>query len=136
LARQEAEERGDIIFATFGMANEGLDIKHLNTVILATNKKDVLQSIGRIMRTILKSGDVRPLIIDVADNLPAINKWLDIRKIMYSKCKYEVDNYYLRDDKFCTYSQYNGSTKSNLRSTESNLRSTESNLRSKDFLYR
>ena len=119
LARQEAEERGDIIFATFGMANEGLDIKHLNTVILATNKKDVLQSIGRIMRTILKSGDVRPLIIDVADNLPAINKWLDIRKIMYSKCKYEVDNYYLRDDKFCTYSQYNGSTKSNLRSSSS-----------------
>lgn len=107
LARQEAEERGDIIFATYGMANEGLDIKHLNTVILATNKKDVLQSIGRIMRTILKSGDVRPLIIDVADNLPAINEWLKIRKIMYSKCKYDIDNYYLYNDKFCTYSQYN-----------------------------
>jgi superfamily II DNA or RNA helicase len=107
LARQEAEERGDIIFATYGMAHEGLDIKHLNTVILATNKKDVLQSIGRIMRRILKSGDVRPLIIDIADNLPAINRWLDVRKIIYNKSKYEIDNYFLYNDKFCTYLQYN-----------------------------
>ena len=39
-----------IIFATFSQAHEGLDIPSLDTVILATPKSDIVQSIGRIMR--------------------------------------------------------------------------------------
>ena len=39
-----------IIFATFSQAHEGLDIPTLDTVILATPKSDIVQSIGRIMR--------------------------------------------------------------------------------------
>ena len=39
-----------IIFATFSQAHEGLDIPSLDTVILATPKSDIIQSIGRIMR--------------------------------------------------------------------------------------
>ena len=107
IERQKAEEDGDIIFATYAMANEGLDIKHLNTVILASPKKDVIQSIGRIMRTILKTGDVRPMIIDIADELSSIGKWLDVRTSIYKKCRYEIENYYLVDNTFKTYEQYN-----------------------------
>lgn len=103
----DAEERGDIIFATYGMGNEGLDIKHLNTVILAAPKKDVLQSIGRVMRNVLKSGDVRPLVIDIADDLSAIGRWLNIRSNIYKAAKYEVSHFYLVDDKFITENEYN-----------------------------
>lgn len=105
--RQKAEEYGDIIFATFDMANEGLDIKHLNTVILASPKKDVIQSVGRIMRTILKTGDVRPMIIDISDELSAIGKWVDTRRNIYTKCKYEIEDYYLKDKTFKTFEEYN-----------------------------
>jgi hypothetical protein len=104
--REEAEEKGDIIFATYDMANEGLDIKHLNTVILASPKKDVIQSIGRIMRTILKSGDIKPLIIDIADDIDVISNWLKIRENVYTKCKYIIENYYLVDNDFKTYQKY------------------------------
>jgi superfamily II DNA or RNA helicase len=106
--RREAEERGDIIFATYEMANEGLDIKHLNTVLLASPKRDVLQSIGRIMRKILTTGDVRPLIIDFADDIGALGSWLKTRIAIYTKCKYEIENFYLINDKFKTSCEYSG----------------------------
>lgn len=107
-ARREAEERGDIIFATTNMANEALDIKHLNTIILASPKKDVMQSVGRILRTILKTGDVRPLVLDFSDDLDVLGKWLKIRMAIYNSCKYEIENYYLKDDKFKTSLEYKG----------------------------
>ncbi len=104
--RQEAEDRGDIIFATYAMANEGLDIKHLNTVILACPKKDVVQSIGRIMRTILHSGSLRPMIIDIGDDVYGLNNWINVRNIVYTKCKYAIENYYLVDDDYKTSFEY------------------------------
>ncbi len=55
-----------IIFATFSQAHEGLDIPSLDTVILATPKSDIVQSIGRIMReTVGKKNN--PRIYDVVD---------------------------------------------------------------------
>lgn len=46
----EASSRKKVIFATFSQAHEGLDIPTLDTVILATPKSDIVQSIGRVMR--------------------------------------------------------------------------------------
>jgi superfamily II DNA or RNA helicase len=55
-----------IVVATFQLAHEGLDIPALDTVILATPKSDIKQSIGRIMRE--TKGKVNdPLIYDIAD---------------------------------------------------------------------
>ena len=55
-----------IIFATFSQAHEGLDIPSLDTVILATPKSDIVQSIGRIMRE--TSGKKNnPRIYDIVD---------------------------------------------------------------------
>ena len=45
------------------MASEGLDIKTLGALIMATPKSDVIQTAGRILRTT----DGRKLIIDVVD---------------------------------------------------------------------
>ncbi len=106
--RQEAEQKGDIIFATYDMAHEGLDIKHMNTVILASPKKDVVQSIGRIMRTILKVGDIRPLIIDIYDEIDCLRNWASKRILIYKQRKYTTEEYYLNDDKFVTSKVYYG----------------------------
>lgn len=65
----------DIIFATYSMAEEGLDIEGLNTLVLATPKKNIIQSIGRIMRKPLEEGDITPLIVDIHDELSAFNRW-------------------------------------------------------------
>ena len=56
-----------IIFATFSQAHEGLDIPSLDTVILATPKSDIVQSIGRIMRE-TKGKKNNPRIYDVVDH--------------------------------------------------------------------
>ena len=39
-----------VVIATYAMAEEGLDIKTLTTLIMATPKVDVTQSVGRILR--------------------------------------------------------------------------------------
>jgi len=67
LKEKELEESSkmDVIFGSYPMAEEGLDIPDLNTVILTTPKSDIQQSIGRILRK--ENDDEYPLIIDIAD---------------------------------------------------------------------
>jgi hypothetical protein len=62
---KESSEK-KIIFATFSQAHEGLDIPTLDTVILASPKSDITQSIGRIMRE-TKGKKNNPHIYDVHD---------------------------------------------------------------------
>jgi superfamily II DNA or RNA helicase len=98
--RALAEKNADILFATYGMAQEGLDIDRLNTVILVTSQNDVVQAVGRIMRKILKNGDVRPLIIDLVDNFSSFKSQAIVREKFYEKTKYVMNYYYLLDDEF------------------------------------
>src|SRR5690606_12542161 len=42
--RHEAEQQADILFASYSIADEGLDIERLNTVILATPRKNIIQA--------------------------------------------------------------------------------------------
>ena len=96
--REEAEEQGDIFFATNDLAREGLDIERLNTVVLATSQKDVNQSVGRAMRKLLENGDLRPLIVDFADNLSSFKNHSRLRKTFYKQCKYIIEEYDINDD--------------------------------------
>ena len=98
--REEAEKYGDILFATYAMAKEGLDIERLNTVILATSQKDVIQSVGRAMRKILTDGDLRPMIIDFSDHLSAFINHTKKRKAFYLQSKFIIEDFYLIDDDF------------------------------------
>ena len=97
--RKEAEDYGDMLFGTYEMAHEGLDIDRLNTIVMVTPKKDIVQSVGRVMRRILKVGDLRPLIIDIRDELSIYKKQGDVRIKQYNNGKYKIENYYLEDDK-------------------------------------
>ena len=66
-----------IIFATFSQAHEGLDIPTLDTVLLASPKSDIVQSIGRIMRETAGKKNT-PHIYDMVDH------W-SVMFAMYSK---------------------------------------------------
>ena len=65
-AQLQESSKKKIIFATFSQAHEGLDIPTLDTVILASPKSDITQSIGRIMRE-TKGKKNNPHIYDVHD---------------------------------------------------------------------
>lgn len=104
--RFEAEKNADIIFGTYHMAQEGLDIERLNTIILATPKKDVVQAVGRILRKVLNDGDIRPLIIDITDNLSIFPKQALVREKLYNQNDYAMQYYYLLEDAFISPKQY------------------------------
>ena len=79
-------ETKQIVIATFSMASEGLDIKTLTTLIMATPKTDVEQAVGRIMR--VKHN--QPLIIDIIDTHTIFQKQWAKRRSFYQKNNYTI----------------------------------------------
>lgn len=78
-----------IIVATFSQAHEGLDIPSLDTVILATPKSDIVQSIGRIMReTVGKKNN--PRIYDIVDHWAVFFSMFYKRKKVYVQGGFNV----------------------------------------------
>ena len=66
-AMRDGKER--ILFASYGLAKEGLDIPRLEYLVLATPKKDkatVIQSVGRIEREF--KGKTNPTVYDIVDS--------------------------------------------------------------------
>ena len=85
-------ETKQIIIATYSMASEGLDIKTLTTLVLATPKTDIEQAVGRILRV----KDNNPLIIDIIDQHDIFKKQWAKRRAFYQKNNYKImhtDNY-------------------------------------------
>ena len=88
----ESQEK-DVILGTFSMASEGMDIPKLNTIILASPKSDVVQSVGRIMREKANVRKFHPLIIDINDTHPNFQtfKRQCIKRInFYKQQKYKI----------------------------------------------
>ena len=82
----KVSESKQIIIATYAMASEGLDIPTLTTLIFATPKTDITQSVGRILRT--KHNN--PLVIDIIDSHDIFkNQWAK-RKAFYINNKYKI----------------------------------------------
>ena len=74
-----------VVLGTYHMASEGMDIPALNTVLLASPKSDVKQSVGRILRK--TDHEVLPTIIDVVDmSFPCFARQQHIRKRFYKTC--------------------------------------------------
>ena len=85
---KESESK-KVIVATYAMASEGLDIKTLTTLCMATPKSDVCQSVGRILR----SKHTKPLVIDVIDSHDIFKRQYGKRKTYYHKKKYLIQRY-------------------------------------------
>ena len=111
-----AEKDGHIIFATMQLAEEGLDISHLDTVIFALpvsiqkdkkNKKKIksskalIQSIGRILRNDkLEDLTQIPLVVDLSDMFSIYSSWSNKRNEIYAKKNWYLQNYYWEDLEF------------------------------------
>jgi superfamily II DNA or RNA helicase len=86
---RESQEK-DILLATFSMAAEGMDIPKLDTVILASPKSDVEQSVGRVFRKKACDRDFHPLIIDLQDNFSMFEKQCGKRLTLYRKLNFTI----------------------------------------------
>ena len=85
MALKETETK-QIVLATFAMAAEALDIKTLSTLVMATPKTDIVQSVGRILR--MKHEN--PIVVDIIDTHDIFqNQWRQ-RKRYYKKCNYRI----------------------------------------------
>jgi superfamily II DNA or RNA helicase len=104
--RKFAREYGDIIFGTFSMAKEGLDISRLNTVLFCTTQTDVRQAAGRITRGIPKEGNIRPMIIDFTDDLDVMMNHSKKRKSFYKESLYQEEDIYVFKNKCYSYQKY------------------------------
>ena len=86
--RQSQEK--DILLATFSMASEGMDIPELDTVILASPKSDVEQSVGRIFRKKACDRTFHPLIIDMHDTFSMFGNQSKKRVVFYHKMNFTL----------------------------------------------
>jgi len=82
-ARTRAEQM-QVLFATWQMAEEGLDIASLDTLLMATPRTGIEQAVGRIQR--IKEGKKTPVVVDPVDNhIPPLKKRYDKRDDEYRK---------------------------------------------------
>ncbi len=86
---RESQEK-DCILGTFSMASEGMDIPKLNTIILASPKSDVIQSVGRIFREKACEREFHPLVYDIQDNFSLFSKQNDKRIAFYKKNNFTI----------------------------------------------
>jgi superfamily II DNA or RNA helicase len=86
-------EEKQIILGTYEMASEGLDIQDLDTLILATPKSNITQSIGRIMRKEKHEYTSIPLVIDIVDRLDIFYGMYNKRKKTYKKNNFNIDTF-------------------------------------------
>jgi len=84
-ALKETETK-KVVIATYAMAAEGLDIKTLTTLIMATPKTDIEQSVGRILREKHSS----PIVVDIVDSHDLFKNQWKKRKTFYKKENYKI----------------------------------------------
>jgi len=83
-----------IILGTYNMVSEGFDLPKLDTLILATSKSDVEQSVGRIQRKHeYTDQDNIPLVVDIVDKLPLFERQAKRRQTFYNKMGYTCMKY-------------------------------------------
>lgn len=71
-----------VIIGTFALAQEGLDIPELDTIILTTPHSDVKQAVGRILRE-TKGKTNNPVIYDIVDHWSILTNMYNKRCAMY-----------------------------------------------------
>ena len=79
-------ETKKVVIATYAMAAEALDIKTLTTLIMATPKTDIEQSVGRILR----EKHSNPIVVDIVDRHDIFKKQWYKRRTFYKKQNYKI----------------------------------------------
>jgi hypothetical protein len=85
----EISSEKQIILGTYDMAQEGLDIPDLDTLILASPLKgDIVQTCGRILRG---GAAYQPLIVDIIDQIKPFSEQARSRYGYYKSNKYNCE---------------------------------------------
>lgn len=88
----QTKDHAQIIFATYGMAKEGLDIPRLDAGIDATPRADGRQAVGRIRRAC--DGKKRPVWFTIHDtNINIFSKYFHARMRDYERADATLKNY-------------------------------------------
>ena len=88
--RDLAATEAQILWASYAMASEAMNIKTLNCVVMASPRRKIEQSIGRILRQRPEERSLAPLIIDVVDVHGPMCSQSRGRIQFYRKCGYKV----------------------------------------------
>jgi len=89
--REAAGREAQVLLASYAMASEAMNIKSLNTVVLASPRKKIEQSVGRILRERPGERKVAPLIVDVIDSHGVYQGQWRKRRAFYKACGYKVE---------------------------------------------
>lgn len=86
-----SEEVAEIVFGTWQMAQEGLDIKRMDTLVMATPRSSVEQGVGRILRDDINKKN--PIVVDIIDVgiSDCVDKFNGPRRSVYRKLGTNVD---------------------------------------------
>jgi superfamily II DNA or RNA helicase len=88
--RELAAEEAQILWASYAMASEAMNIKTLNCVIMVSPRKKIEQSTGRILRQRPEERALAPLIIDIVDSHSVYCNQARGRIAYYRKCGYKI----------------------------------------------
>lgn len=88
--RESGAREARVLLASYAMASEAMNIKHLNCVILASPRKKVEQSTGRILRVQKDQRQVNPLIVDIVDSHGMYQGQWKKRAAYYKRCAYRI----------------------------------------------
>lgn len=94
-SKLDESEKAQVIFGTFSMASEALDIPDLNTLVMTTPRKEIEQTVGRILR---KVHEVQPIIIDIVDQLPSFYRQGMLRRKFYKNNNYVIKIYEVEEN--------------------------------------
>lgn len=76
-----------ILLATYSMASEGLDVATLSTLVFATPRTDIKQSVGRILR---QKHARNPIVVDVVDSHKTFKNQWSKRRAYYKQNSYVI----------------------------------------------
>jgi superfamily II DNA or RNA helicase len=88
--RETGAAAAQVLLASYAMASEAMNIKTLNTVVLASPRKNVEQSTGRILRVRPEEREVNPVIVDIVDTHSMYQSMWKRRHAYYKKCQYKI----------------------------------------------
>ena len=87
----KASSEKSLIFATFEMASEGLDILALDTLFMVTPKGNVNQVVGRILRKQFDEYENPPMVVDFVDEIESVKRLAMIRMKLYKSRNYVIN---------------------------------------------
>lgn len=83
-------EEKQILLGTYNMVSEGFDLPKLDTLVMASPKSNVEQSIGRIQRKLKDDREYPPLVIDLVDGFSIFKNQAKKRDVFYKKSGFAI----------------------------------------------